>query len=146
MRKIIAVFIVVIVTVHCSAQQASPQLSIKDSFIEKSKNQKKVAFIMLGAGAALVGTALIIPRGDFEGTEIDGLGGVTEKYSNDGVKAACGLTGVLSMLGSIPLFLASSRNKKRAMSISFKNEFAPQLYNNNYVYIPVPSVTLKLGL
>ena len=145
MRKSIALFIVIILSVSGYAQQITP-LTMKDSFIEKSKNQKKTAFIFLGAGVALIGAAIIIPRGDFEGTEIDGLGGVTEKYSNDGVKAACGLTGVLSLLGSIPLFLASSRNNKKAMSISFKNKLAPQLYNNNYVYIPVPSITLKLEL
>src|SRR5215203_5465977 len=134
MTKIIAFFIVIVLSVSSYAQQTNTQVAMKGNFIEKSKNQKKVAFIMLGAGAVLVGTALIIPRGDYEGTEIDGLGGVTEKYSNDGVKAACGITGVLSMLGSIPLFLASSRNKKRGMDISFKNETAPQLYNNSYVY------------
>jgi hypothetical protein len=49
------------------------------------------------------------------------------------------------MLGSIPLFLASGRNKRKAMSLSFKNETAPQLLKGSFAYRPIPSVSLKIS-
>jgi hypothetical protein len=146
MRKITGLFIMVILSASSYAQQTNTQHITKEHFLEKSKNQKKAAYIMLAAGVVLFGTAILIPRGEYEGTGIDPVGGVTEKYSNDGVKGVCVLTGTLSMLGSIPLFLASSRNKKKAMSISLKKETAPQFYNNRWVYVPVPSITVRLAL
>ena len=146
MRNIFCLLMMIVLFVSSYAQQTTPQIELKESLLQKSKKQKKAAFIMLIGGAALIGTAILLPKGEYEGTELNPFSGISENYSNDGIKAACGLTGTLSMLGSIPLFLASGRNKRKAMSIALKTETAPQLQNSNWVSIPVPSLTVKLSL
>jgi hypothetical protein len=128
------------------AQQTTNHNLQKENLFEKSKKQKKAALILLMGGGALFATGLLLPRGEYEGVELNPISGLSEKYSNDGIKGVCVLTGVLSMLGSVPLFMASSRNRKKAMAIALKNEMAPLLDNNNRVYTPVPSITVRLRL
>jgi hypothetical protein len=43
---------------------------LKDDYLKKSKNQKKAARILLGGGAALLATGLVIPQGEFEGYDV----------------------------------------------------------------------------
>ena len=57
-----------------------------------------------------------------------------------------GYGGLVIVATSIPLFIASSKNKKKAMSMSFKNESAPRLVKSNLVYLSVPSLNLKISL
>jgi hypothetical protein len=54
--------------------------------------------------------------------------------------------GGVTALSSIPFFIAAGRNKRKGMSLSLKNETAPQLQKNIFVYKPVPSLTLKINL
>jgi hypothetical protein len=54
--------------------------------------------------------------------------------------------GGVAALSSIPLFIASGRNKRKGMSLSFKNETAPQIQKNSFVYRTVPSLKLRLNL
>jgi hypothetical protein len=56
------------------------------------------------------------------------------------------ITGILSMLGSVPVYIASGKNKRRAMAISFKNERTVQMQKGAFVHQPVPSITIKLSL
>jgi len=50
------------------------------------------------------------------------------------------------MLGSIPVFIASSKNERKAASFSFNNMMTPQIKNSSLVYKPIPAVTLKINL
>ena len=111
-----------------------------DLLLQKSKNKKKVAWIMAGGGATLLLTGIIIPRGEIIPNFF------FPDYKNDGIKISFLLTGTLSMLGSIPFFISSHHNKKKAASLSFKNETTPQLQNSSFVYRTVPSLTLKISL
>jgi hypothetical protein len=55
-------------------------------------------------------------------------------------------TGFASMVASIPLFIAYHRNKKKSMSLSFKNETVPQLQNRSFTNRAIPSLSLKISL
>jgi hypothetical protein len=124
------------------SQKNNPKTAlIKEDYLQKSKKQKTVGWILLGGGATFVLTGIIIPKGDIVHETILGY-----DYENDGIKGAFQLTGILSMIGSIPFFTASKKNSKRAMSFSFRNETAPQLVKSNFVYRPIPSLTFKIGL
>ena len=59
--------------------------------------------------------------------------------------AAVGI-GAVCIAGSIPFFIASAKNKRRAMSVSFKNETIPQLQKSSFANRSVPSLTLKISL
>src|ERR1044071_6922930 len=89
-------------------------LTIKTDYLKKSKNQKKAAWIMVGGGSALLLTGILIPKGESKGFTGTWWGLPVEGYKNDNIKSAFGITGVIAMAGSIPLFIASGKNKKRA--------------------------------
>ena len=140
MRHILIVLLLVQAVLTHAQNNISPT---KNDLLQKSKHQKKMAVILLAAGAALVTTSFIIPEGDADGG-IDIY--LNKTHENDGIKAALGLTGLLGMLGSIPLFIASSKNHKKAMSISFKNENLIQPQKFNIADKKIPSLAVKISL
>ncbi len=155
MKKIIVVALLLIISVASFSQQSKSSAALtKQDYLQKSKKQKKAAWIMLGGGATLLLTGTIIPKGEptvynsttnvFNLFSVDGPPETI--YKNDRIKRIIGFTGVLSMLCSIHYFIASDKNNKRAMSLSFKNETAPQLQKSSFVYHPVPSLSLKISL
>lgn len=140
-------FIAILVSLAALSQQTDPKMqTLKDDYLNKSRKQKKTAFIFLGSGVVLVATAFIIPKGESEGIVIDPFSGSSEAHENDGIKGATALTGILAMLTSIPFFIASSKNKKRAMNLSFKNETAPQRYQSRLAQKVFPALSFTVGL
>ncbi len=115
----------------------TPALS-KDHYLRKSKNQKKVATILLAGGAASILTGALISRGE-PGFVFD---------ENDGIKMTFVGIGTLSMLASIPFYIASSKNKRRAnaATLSFNNQKVIFLQQNTFVLKMQPALTLKIKL
>lgn len=118
-------------------------------YLQKSKNQKKAARILLGSGAGLILVSFIIPRGKLveEGICIGPY--CSDKYRNDGIKTALLATGGASSLISIPLFIASKRNRRKAMSASLNFQMesiqALHLYSLSTNRFPVAGPILHLG-
>ena len=137
--KSIPLLIMLAISTNIFCQQNTPVINTE--YLKKSKTQKKNAFIMLGGGAALFLTGIVIPKGELVHSSILG-----DDYKNDGIKGGLELTGIISMLGSIPLFIASSKNKKKAMSVSFKNNPSQQIQRGSFVNRSVPSLTFKIHL
>lgn len=144
MKKVISFVILLIVSVVSFSQQTNPSPALtKQGYLQKSKNQKTAAWICLGGGGALFITGLaIFPTG-----WSPLLGGGTQE---DGRRAPASitllLTGVTSMFVSIYNFKASSRNKRKVLNVSFKNETAPQIQKSSFVYQHIPSLVLKISL
>ena len=129
-------------------QHSSQKLALTQSdYLKKSKNKKKIGWIMLGGGSALVAIAAIIPQGEYEGLEAC-LYGLCESHKNDDIIGGLAVSGTLSMLGSIPFFLSSGKNKRRAnaVSASFKNENASLIRNYSIRRINYPALSLKIAL
>ena len=104
MTKMIICTLLLFVTASSFGQQTnSTQLSINQNYLRKSKNQKTAAWILLGGGAALVTTGILIANGSFDNAETG---------------AIVGGTGLLSAIASIPLFIAYGRNNRKAMKVS----------------------------
>lgn len=90
----------------------------------KSKKQKTTGFILLGGGAALVGVAIAIGTADPVGSILDAND--RKEMTNTELFLASG--GVV-MLSSIPFFIASGKNKRKA-ELMLKDQavyFNPQL-------------------
>lgn len=135
----------------------------KNEYLKKSRRQRTAAIILVSSGGAefALGGLIIIVHGISKGIStatatIGGLGGMdnggepynrpdAKKHSN-GFATALMITGAASILGSIPLFSSSHDNKRKAISLSFKTEFAPGLQNNIVIYQPVPGISLSLQL
>jgi hypothetical protein len=161
-RNLTFIMAAIMISAACRAQQASvaglysgrvnlrnvniPSRSVyyydstqtADYFLQKSKNQKTAAWILLGSGTALsivgiVGLASNTVEMLYESTPADTYAFLT-------------VAGAGIALGSIPLFIASGRNYHKAATISFKGQrlYIPQ--QNNVSFRSQPSVSLAIPL
>ena len=153
MKKIIFGTILIAFAAVSFAQQSAPkQALIQTDYLQKSKKQKKAASILLAGGAGLITTAIIIPRGElvFGGIYCGPGAGIlcNEEYKNDGIKSAFLIAGAISALSSIPFFIASSKNKKRAKAASaFINmERAPVLQGMAFSTHSFPAAGVRISL
>ena len=128
MKKIIFFTMLLILSATSFSQQTNPSKPVtRADYLLKSKNQKIGAWILLGSGAVIF--AIVAPGN----VSFDALGPLV-------------VVGTLATLGSIPLFIASGRNKRKGMRLSFKNETTPQIQKSSIVYRSVPSITIKISL
>lgn len=128
MKKMIslAMLLAVVVTSFSQQTESSPVLT-KQDYLQKSKSQRTSAFILLGTGAALL--AVAAPGNvSFDILPILVIGGGA------------------AIIGSIPLFIAAGKNKRRAMSLSFKNETVPLPQPGGFANQSALSVTINIGL
>lgn len=132
MKKLTILFILFSVSTGIFSQQTDPAPSLtKQDYLKKSKNQKTAAWILLGTGSlsAIVGTIKVNP--DYGGSS----------------NGSFFLVGGLVLIGvSVPLFIASGRNRRKAASLSFSNQFVPQMDNGDLVNRPVRALHLKISL
>ena len=143
MKKITACLVLVVFATASFCQQTvQKNVLTKTDYLQKSKKQKKAGLLLLGAGAVLIATSELIPSGDPTSQTIC----IYCRYENDGIKGAFGFSGVATMLGSIPFFIASRKNKKRAMRVSFKNQTVPQLEKSGFAYKAIPGLSFKIAL
>lgn len=129
------------ISVVIFSQQTNPALpSTKQDFLKKSKSQKIIAWILAGTGV----TSVIISIATIDGTELfSSLAGNNKPVNRFGILF---FGGCIVSLSSIPFFISSGKNKRKAMSLSFKMEQVPQLQIASLVNKPIPSISLKLRL
>lgn len=111
------------------------QPKTKEYFLEKSKNQKKIAWILLATGTAAIVTGVLIEapqRGT--GNSQSFTGGLIE------------VGGIISVLTSIPFFISSSKNKKRGATLTINNQRILSPLNNSFVVNRQTSVSLNILL
>jgi hypothetical protein len=117
------IFLVLISFVH-----ARQTMSTKDELLRRSKHQKTAGFVLLGAGVLLF--AIAAPG------EV-----------SFGEAAILAVGGGAAVLGSIPLFLASGRNKRMAMRMttSFRLQQFPLLPSGNWSITRIPTLAVWLS-
>ncbi|CAN5653256.1 hypothetical protein BH10BAC2_BH10BAC2_00840 [soil metagenome] len=135
--KTIILSILLLNSLSAFTQQLS-NISLKEELLRKSKNQKTAGWIMLGGGVALAAGGVLILSDAINNGE-DGL-----SLSGPFVS----LIGVSSMVGSIPMFAASARNRKKAVGITAGTQqiIAPVNGGWAYQYQPALSVKIPLGM
>jgi len=136
MKKIVICSMILLAFATAFCQDSLPQPGTRDYYLRKSHNQKSAARTLLIAGPVLIGTGFLI--GDRKESSFD----------DAAMGAFVGGLGVLSCIGSIPLFLASSRNSERArtMSVNFKLERSTNAKGFQLKERPLPSLALKVSL
>ena len=132
MKKLIICLLPLVLTISSFSQQT--QFS-KEDYLEKSKKQNTGAWVMLGTGTALATGGVV--WGASKGVFCDC------DYTGPNIMF---FTGLGLMVGSIPIFIASGKNKRKAMSMSFKFQHIPQLPNTTKINQPIPSFNLKVSL
>lgn len=135
MRKFFICIMLVLTTTSSFCQQTDPKHSLtQQDYLQKSKKQKTAAWILLGGGVVLaVGAPILAISSDWskQGTGYD----------------VAFYAGCASILGSIPLFIAAGRNKRKAMNASAYLEIRrnPVLVNTDPTLHSTPTLSLKLN-
>jgi hypothetical protein len=138
-RMILTVLLLALL-VGFSTQTFAQEMS-KENYLEKSRKQKTTAWILLGGGVAMAVTGAILFDENFI------LFGASDAEDNKaGIGGAMFVVGGLATLGSIPLFISSGSNAKKAALMSFKNQplNTPRYAGN----IPksIPSIHISIPL
>src|SRR6478735_2464395 len=118
MKKVITYVLLLAMPATTFCQKTNDSVPVvKTDYLVKSKNQKTAAWVLLGGGVALIGAGFLI--GDSKNATFD----------DAGTGVVLGGIGFLSAVGSIPLFIASGKNKRKAMktTTSIKMETIPLL-------------------
>ncbi len=140
MKKII-IFVMLFAFAKTSfSQQSAPKQHWTDTeYYKKSKKQKTAAWILTGVGSAVLLTTLIT---DAFSSAISGFeksaSGIAIPYA---IGAACVATGVV-------LFVASSKNKKKAKSTTafFRMEKIPVHQLTRFNNQSVPAIGMRVSL
>jgi hypothetical protein len=139
MKKIIIGGMLLITTAATFGQQSNPSATLtKQDYLKKSRKQKTAAWLLMSSGF----TCVVI--GGVLSSDVNNISLFDEKTSKAG--SVLSVVGLCSMAGSIPLFIAASKNKRKTKSLSFTNEKALQVQSYSLVYRFIPSVSLKIEL
>lgn len=119
-----------------SPAQSNSVLTTPQELSELSDSQFKAGLILVGGGTTLVVTSLVIPikYDDFDGS------------SNQRIRSFLTVTGLLSIMTSVPLFLSSGSNARMAAQLSLQNQAVYQP-----IFLPrqprdIPALTLRIKL
>ena len=117
MRKTILVNLLMTFSVASFSQQTTTATpAVKTDYLKKSKKQNTAAWILVGGGFAFTTTGILV---GINGAAEEIIGAFTGEKSNKfEIGAGFFYTGLATMLGSIPLFIASTRNKRKASAVS----------------------------
>lgn len=136
MKKITICAMLMIFSATSFCQHAQTLTSMtREEYLKKSKNQKTTAWVLLGGGTAVaVGAAILDVSSDWSKSETPYLVALS--------------TGCASMLGSIPLFIASGRNKRKAKnaSVYFKIEKTQSILQTGICFHKLPAISIKINL
>ncbi len=137
MKKIKLVLLLSLFVISVSAQQTTSAPGLpKTEYMKKSKKQKTTAWILLGGGTTV----------GFIGLTQLNLAGSDNGEVNNTPGTVMFIVGGVAALTSISFFSASKKNKRKAISMSFKNQMIPQLQTNGIVYRAIPSFNAIIGL
>jgi len=116
------------IVMNSFSQQITPSpVPPHEDYLKKSDAQHNSALLLLIGGGCMVGGAFIW-AGSHSGDNAS-----YEDYDAPGFLA---LGGIACMIGSIPLFIASHRNARKAREVSF-----------HFKYIrSIPGLSVKIGL
>jgi hypothetical protein len=109
----------------------------KDYYLQKSKNQKTTGWVLLAGGTtmAVIG-AIIFSQSDFLSSDDPGTDAGGFLF----------VGGIVADLASIPFFIGSAKNARKAATISFNNQKIVFPQHNGFAARTLPSITLRIGL
>ncbi len=132
-----------------AAGQQNPEpvsTSVNTDYLKKSRGQQRTAWILLGGGGALTTTGLILGLTSVDNEIVSAFSGNRDNTMEVG--AVFFYAGIACMIGSVPFFIASAKNKNRGSSVSgfIKMESRQLLAGRNLLPAPYPAVGLKIPI
>lgn len=108
----------------------------KEYYLEKSKKQKKTAWVILGSGLTFAAIGGLV--------QLNNANSNSWNFDFTGAYIAIG-GGVLS-LASIPCFVSAVKNKKMAVALTIDNQNILLPQYNNFSLKKQPSLCLRIEL
>ena len=140
MKKILLSVLFALFTAATFSQQISSTARIDvTDYLQKSRHQKTAAWILLGGGVAMVSSSLIVGLNEVANSSFFFDANVTGS-------AILFVGGIVAAAASIPFFISSAKNKRRAMSLSFKAEKSLILTSRGFGNTSFPALSLKVNL
>lgn len=135
MKTITALLLVLFLTASAFSQTQNAAFS-KEDYLQKSKSQKTTGWVLLAGGTTMaVAGAIIMDNSD-----------IFDSNSNFDMGGYLFLGGLAADLASIPFFISSAKNARKAATISFNFQkmYFPQ--HNTFVAKVQPAITLRIPL
>ncbi len=114
----------------------------KEEYLSKSKRQKTAALIMI-IGGTVTATAGIVSA---VAGSVDRAFGSPGADRGETASSILAITGAAAILGSIPMIVASGKNKKRAMNLTLTNQPIPAIVSIITKQRSLPSIALRFSL
>ena len=147
MKKQIVIILLLAISASIFGQKDSiPQTFTSTDYLKKSKKQNTTGWILLGSGFAVAAAGVIV---GITGTAEEFAGIFTGDKSNTlEAGAVMSYIGTAAMLGSIPFFIASAKNKRKAREVAFslKLETRSMVQKSSIIQSGYPALTVKLRL
>lgn len=134
MKKIPIFLMLLLFTVKVFGQEIPSTEFSKEYYLEKSKKQKTTGWVMLAGGAVVTIVGLIGFSSTYDDTS----------YSTTDAYGFMTVGGPLICLGSIPFFISSGSNAKKAATLSFSNQPILLPQQGSLVQNSQPSLSLKI--
>ncbi len=147
MKKQLIIILLLTISAKAFCQTDTPvQPFTSTDYLQKSKKQNTAGWIFLGGGFA-VATAGIVVGVTGTAEEIAGIFTGEESNTLETGAVLC-YVGTAAMLGSIPFFIAASRNKKKSkeIALSLKLETRSMVYKSSIIQSGYPAITVKFRL
>jgi hypothetical protein len=138
MKKFLLLLMLLSFIVKSFGQVEKSSSFSKAYYLQKSKTQKTIGWVLLGGGTAMVvGAAISYPK-----RESSSFSEAFTLNANDIII----LIGTGADIISIPFFISAHKNKKRAASVAIANQKILWYQKNNIGFVAQPTLTLKFKL
>jgi len=118
MKRFPLLLILFLFTVRSFAQEFTPN---KEYYLQKSKKEKKSAFIILGIGMATTVTGVLVYANNKDYHDL--------AYDYRSLGRLTTVVGIVWTSASIPLFIKSAKNKKKAIDFDSSPTQIPNIQN-----------------
>ncbi len=134
-------FVALFTSLIASASAQQTQALTKTDYLKKSNHQKTTGIVLAVSGTVLATIGLTMTLSNLTGL----LDPNDPPRHNSNTADILGYSGLAIAAASIPFFIASSKNKKKAFSVSLKNNVMPGIINEKISYRSVPAVSISIG-
>lgn len=118
----------------------------KTDYLQKSRNQKTAAWVLAGGGGAILIAGIIVAGSNATSDYVNLFSLEPVKERNTTLETTLIITGGVAVLSSITLFIASSKNKRKAAGLSISNQKTGSGAVPSYESNSITGITLSMPL
>ncbi|MEO6613591.1 MAG: hypothetical protein ABIT05_12440 [Chitinophagaceae bacterium] len=145
MKKTFPLLLLLALAMTSASQSTTGQQETQTDFLKKSKILGATGIVLVSGGTALFLTGMVVYPKDY-----DWLFGTTpEKDRQANTAGVLMVSGLVCVAASIPFFIVSAANKRKARntsSLGFKMEKAMVLNQQSFSQCSYPALSLKIHL